>query len=276
MRTRNYLLVILWINIIVSLVAQNGAPQIVSVDQLSIVGSDIYDFIIINNAAYLRIGQPDQVAKVNLITKQTEWSVNMNSSYNTLDELVKTPDNNLCYADGGLIVKLSAQRDTLWVRDLSNYGNFSLSASSAEFLTCYSTSSHLVLLDYTSGQIINHWSIITGGVSSAGYHNAYAAADFTFYLFDDMPMGIEWNTGIKLTKVKIINGMAQTLWFLQVDDLAGIHGLADGNNIYFTTRQIEPWNNGLIYEVADQGTNYLVESIVDIAGPDSVGYAAPA
>ena len=275
-RTRNYLLVILWITIIVSLVAQNVTPQIVSIDQLSIVGSDVYDFIIINNAAYLRIGgQPNQVAKINLITKQTEWSVNMNSPYNTGDELVKTPDDNLCYVDGGLIVKLSTQRDTLWVCDLSNYGNFSLSASSSEFLTCYSISSHLVLLDYTSGQIINHWQIITGGASGCGYHNAYAAADSTFYLFDNMPMGLEWNTGIKLTKVKIINGMAETIWFLQVDDLSNINGLADGNNIYFTARQVRPWNNGLIYEVADQGTNYLVESIVDIAGPDSTGFTGP-
>lgn len=252
--------------------AQTGAPQIISVDQLDIIGSDIYDFIIINDSAYFRIGYPNQIIKVSLDTKQIEWTKTMSSFFNVNDELVKTPDNNLCYADGGMIVKLSTQGDTLWTRNLSDYGNFSLSASSPDFLTCYSTSSHLVLLEYATGQIINHWPIITGGLASCGYHNAYAASDSTFYLFNDMPMGLLYNTGVKLTKLKIINGLAETVWFLQIDDLSNINGLADGNIIYFSTRQVDPWNNGLVYRVLDQGTSYTVESITDIAGPDSVGF----
>lgn len=251
--------------------AQTGAPQIIGVDQLDIIGSDIYDFIIINDSAYFRVGYPNQVIKVSLDTKQVEWSIAMISSLNVKDELVKTPDNNLCYADGGMIIKLSAQGDTLWTRNLSDYGNFSLSASSPDFLTCYSTSSHLVLLDYTTGQIINHWPVITGGLTSSGSHNAYAAADSTFYLFDNMPMGLLYNTGVKLTKLKIINGLAETIWFLQIDDMSDINGLADGNIIYFSARQMDPWNNGLVYRVIDQGTSYTIESITDIAGPDSVG-----
>ena len=266
------LLVIILVAVVMAW-AQNGVPQLNRVDQLNIVGSDIYDFIIINNdSAYFRVGYPDQVIKVSLATKQTEWIINMNSSFNVLDALVKTPDNNLCYADGGMIVKLSTQGDTLWTRNLSDYGNFSLSASSPDFLTCYSTSSHLVLLEYTTGQIINHWPIITGGLASCGYHNTYAASDSTFYLFNEMPMGVLYNTGVKLTKLKIINGLAETVWFLQIDDLLNINGLADGNIIYFSTRQVDPWTNSLVYRVIDQGASYTVESITDIAGPDSVGF----
>ena len=108
-RTRNYLLVIFWIAIIVSLAAQNGVPQVISVDQLAINGSDVYCFIIINDSAFLRIRYPNQVAKINLITKQTEWSISMSTSFSVNDQLVKTPDNSICYADGGQIVKLSAQ-----------------------------------------------------------------------------------------------------------------------------------------------------------------------
>jgi hypothetical protein len=276
-RTRNYLLVIFWIAIIVSLAAQNGVPQVISVDQLAINGSDVYCFIIINDSAFLRIRYPNQVAKINLITKQTEWSISMSTSFSVNDQLVKTPDNSICYADGGQIVKLSAQGDTLWVHDLSAYGYFSLSASSPDFLTCYSTSSHLVLLDYISGQMIDHWSIITGGVTSCGYHNAYASIGSTFYLFDDMPMGVLYTTGVKLTKVKIINGIAETIWFSQVDDLTDIHGIGlVNNNIYFTARQIDPWTNSLVYRIVDQGIDYTTESITDIAGPDSVGVVGKA
>ena len=274
MRTRNLFVAIFWIAIVVSLGAQNGVPQVISVDQLAIDGSDIYCFTTIgSSAAFLRVGYPNQVVKIDLTTKQIEWAISMTTSFNMNSQLVKTPEDNLCYADGGQIVKLSTQGDTLWVRDLSDYGYFSLSASSSEFLTCYSTSSHLVLLDYNSGQIIGHWSIITGGVASCGYHNAYASVDSTFYLFDDMPMGVLYNTGVKLTKVKIINGIAETIWFLQVDDLFNVKGLADGNNVYVTTRQVDPWNNGLLYQVVDQGANYSVESITDIEGPNSVGFA---
>jgi len=274
MRTRNLFVVIFWITIVVSLVAQNGVPQVISVDQLAIDGSDIYCFTTIGgSAAFLRVGYPNQVVKINLTTKQIEWAISMTSFFNMNSQLVKTPEDNICYADGGQIVKLSTQGDTLWVRDLSDYGYFSLSASSSEFLTCYSTSSHLVLLDYNSGQIIGHWSIITGGVASCGYHNAYASVDSTFYLFDNMPMGVLYNTGIKLTKVKIINGIAETIWFLQVDDLLNVNGLADGNNLYVTSRQVDPWNNGLLHQVVDQGASYSVTSIIDITGPNSVGFA---
>lgn len=251
--------------------AQTGVPQVISVDQLTIDGTDIYDFIIINDSAYFRVGYPNQVIKINLETQQIEWTRTMNSSFNVKDELAKTPDNNLCYADGGTIVKLSTQGDTLWIRDLSVYGNFSLSASSPNFLTCYSTSSHLVLIDYADGQMIDCWSIVTDGSASSGSHNAYAAADSTFYLFDKISMGLLYNTGVKLTKVKIIDNTPETIWFLQVNDLSDINGLADGNIIYFSARQVDPWNNGLVYQVIDQGNSYIIESITDIAGPDSVG-----
>ena len=155
MRTRNLFVAIFWIAIVVSLGAQNGVPQVISVDQLAIDGSDIYCFTTIgSSAAFLRVGYPNQVVKIDLTTKQIEWAISMTTSFNMNSQLVKTPEDNICYADGGQIVKLSTQGDTLWVRDLSDYGYFSLSASSSEFLTCYSTSSHLVLLDYNSGQII--------------------------------------------------------------------------------------------------------------------------
>jgi len=72
MRTHKYLLmVVLWITIVVSLVAQNGSPHIIGINQLAITGSDIYCFIIINESAFLRIGYPNQIVKINLITKQT-------------------------------------------------------------------------------------------------------------------------------------------------------------------------------------------------------------
>jgi hypothetical protein len=132
-------------------------------------------------------------------------------------------------------------------------------------------SSNLVLLDYTTGQIINQWSITTGGLASCAYHNVHAAADSTFYLFDNMPMGILYNTGIKITKIKVINGMAEIIWFLRVDDLSDIHGIVDDNIVYAIVRQIDPWVNSLVYQVIDQGDNYTITSITDIAGPDSVG-----
>ena len=270
MRTHKYLLmVVLWITIVVSLVAQNGSPHIIGINQLAITGSDIYCFIIINESAFLRIGYPNQIVKINLITKQTDWAINMNSNSNSRNQLVKTLDNNICYADGGLIVKISTDGDILWTQNLT--GIFSLSAKSPDFLTCYSMSSNLVLLDYTTGQIINQWSITTGGLASCAYHNVHAATDSTFYLFDDMPMGILYNTGIKITKIKVINGMAEIIWFLRVDDLSDIHGIVDDNIVYAIVRQIDPWVNSLVYQVIDQGDNYTITSITDIAGPDSVG-----
>ncbi|HOC95940.1 MAG TPA: FlgD immunoglobulin-like domain containing protein [Candidatus Cloacimonadota bacterium] len=272
MRTHKYLLmVVLWITIVVSLVAQNGSPHIIGINQLAITGSDIYCFIIINESAFLRIGYPNQIVKINLITKQTDWTINTNLPCNMDNQLIKTPDNNICYADGGLIVKMSTDSDTLWTQNLTNHGNFALSASSPDFLACYSASSNLVLLDYDTGQIIDQWSIITGGLVSCAYHNVHAAADSTFYLFDNMPMGVLYNTGIKITKIKIINGIAEIIWFLRIDDLATIQGIVDDNIIYAITRQIDPWNNSLIYRIIDQGDSYTLASIIDIAGPDSVG-----
>lgn len=272
MRTHKYLLmVVLWITIVVSLVAQNGSPHIIGINQLAITGSDIYCFIIINESAFLRISYPNQIVKINLITKQTDWTINTNLPCNMDNQLIKTPDNNICYADGGLIVKMSTDSDTLWTQNLTNHGNFALSASSPDFLACYSASSNLVLLDYDTGQIIDQWSIITGGLVSCAYHNVHAAADSTFYLFDNMPMGVLYNTGIKITKIKIINGIAEIIWFLRIDDLATIQGIVDDNIIYAITRQIDPWNNSLIYRIIDQGDSYTLASIIDIAGPDSVG-----
>lgn len=272
MRTHKYLLmVVLWITIVVSLVAQNGSPHIIGINQLAITGSDIYCFIIINESAFLRIDYPNQIVKINLITKQTDWTINTNLPCNMDNQLIKTPDNNICYADGGLIVKMSTDSDTLWTQNLTNHGNFALSASSPDFLACYSASSNLVLLDYDTGQIIDQWSIITGGLVSCAYHNVHAAADSTFYLFDNMPMGVLYNTGIKITKIKIINGIAEIIWFLRIDDLATIQGIVDDNIIYAITRQIDPWNNSLIYRIIDQGDSYTLASIIDIAGPDSVG-----
>jgi hypothetical protein len=264
-------MVVLWITIVVSLVAQNGSPHIIGINQLAITGSDIYCFIIINESAFLRIGYPNQIVKINLITKQTDWTINTNLPCNMDNQLIKTPDNNICYADGGLIVKMSTDSDTLWTQNLTNHGNFALSASSPDFLACYSASSNLVLLDYDTGQIIDQWSIITGGLVSCAYHNVHAAADSTFYLFDNMPMGVLYNTGIKITKIKIINGIAEIIWFLRIDDLATIQGIVDDNIIYAITRQIDPWNNSLIYRIIDQGDSYTLASIIDIAGPDSVG-----
>lgn len=272
MRTHKYLLmVVLWITIVVSLVAQNGSPHIIGINQLAITGSDIYGFAIINESAFLRISYPNQIVKINLITKQTDWTINTNLPCNMDNQLIKTPDNNICYADGGLIVKMSTDSDTLWTQNLTNHGNFALSASSPDFLACYSASSNLVLLDYDTGQIIDQWSIITGGLVSCAYHNVHAAADSTFYLFDNMPMGVLYNTGIKITKIKIINGIAEIIWFLRIDDLATIQGIVDDNIIYAITRQIDPWNNSLIYRIIDQGDSYTLASIIDIAGPDSVG-----
>ena len=272
MRTHKYLLmVVLWITIVVSLVAQNGSPHIIGINQLAITGSDIYGFAIINESAFLRISYPNQIVKINLITKQTDWTINTNLPCNMDNQLIKTPDNNICYADGGLIVKMSTDSDTLWTQNLTNHGNFALSASSPDFLACYSASSNLVLLDYDTGQIINQWSITTGGLASCGYHNVHAATDSTFYLFDNMPMGVLYNTGIKITKIKIINGIAEIIWFLRIDDLATIQGIVDDNIIYAITRQIDPWNNSLIYRIIDQGDSYTLASIIDIAGPDSVG-----
>ncbi len=271
MRTKTCLLVvILWITV-VSLVAQNGSPHMISISQLVVTGSDIYGFAIINESAFLRISYPNQIVKINLITKQTDWTINTNLPCNMDNQLIKTPDNNICYADGGLIVKMSTDSDTLWTQNLTNHGNFALSASSPDFLACYSASSNLVLLDYDTGQIIDQWSIITGGLVSCAYHNVHAAADSTFYLFDNMPMGVLYNTGIKITKIKIINGIAEIIWFLRIDDLATIQGIVDDNIIYAITRQIDPWNNSLIYRIIDQGDSYTLASIIDIAGPDSVG-----
>jgi hypothetical protein len=264
-------MVVLWITIVVSLVAQNGSPHIIGINQLAITGSDIYGFAIINESAFLRISYPNQIVKINLITKQTDWTINTNLPCNMDNQLIKTPDNNICYADGGLIVKMSTDSDTLWTQNLTNHGNFALSASSPDFLACYSASSNLVLLDYDTGQIIDQWSIITGGLVSCAYHNVHAAADSTFYLFDNMPMGVLYNTGIKITKIKIINGIAEIIWFLRIDDLATIQGIVDDNIIYAITRQIDPWNNSLIYRIIDQGDSYTLASIIDIAGPDSVG-----
>ena len=271
MRTKTCLLVvILWITV-VSLVAQNGSPHMISISQLVVTGSDIDGFAIINESAFLRISYPNQIVKINLITKQTDWTINTNLPCNMDNQLIKTPDNNICYADGGLIVKMSTDSDTLWTQNLTNHGNFALSASSPDFLACYSASSNLVLLDYDTGQIIDQWSIITGGLVSCAYHNVHAAADSTFYLFDNMPMGVLYNTGIKITKIKIINGIAEIIWFLRIDDLATIQGIVDDNIIYAITRQIDPWNNSLIYRIIDQGDSYTLASIIDIAGPDSVG-----
>ncbi|HOF79517.1 MAG TPA: FlgD immunoglobulin-like domain containing protein [bacterium] len=243
----------------------------ISISQLVVTGSDIYGFAIINESAFLRISYPNQIVKINLITKQTDWTINTNLPCNMDNQLIKTPDNNICYADGGLIVKMSTDSDTLWTQNLTNHGNFALSASSPDFLACYSASSNLVLLDYDTGQIIDQWSIITGGLVSCAYHNVHAAADSTFYLFDNMPMGVLYNTGIKITKIKIINGIAEIIWFLRIDDLATIQGIVDDNIIYAITRQIDPWNNSLIYRIIDQGDSYTLASIIDIAGPDSVG-----
>jgi len=254
--------------------AQNGTPQVVGISQLQITGSGIRDFVIINGDGYIRTDFPNHLSKINLTTRQTQWVKNLTSDLGTSTGMVKTPDGNICYSDGANIMKLSTQGDTLWTRNLSIYGSsFSLSQNSQIFLTCYSMSSNLVLLDYSNGNLINYWAILTGGLTSSGNHNAHAGIDSTFYCFDTTPAGSLYNTEVKMSKIKIINNVAETVWCLQVDDLMEANGIVSNNIIYLHARQVNPWVNGLVYKLVDQGTDYQIESIIDVVGPDSVGFA---
>ncbi len=257
--------------------AQTGEPEIIDLNQLTFA-LESNQLVISNGYGYTRNTLPTaSLCQFDLTTRQSNWIRNINTIYNgtVMDGhgLALTPSGNICYPDGADIIVVSEQNEVLWSRSLSPYltGGIGFTITAAEqYLIAYSMGSDLILLDYTTGQVINYWHIPTSGLSSCGDHSVFAAADSVFYCVDGMPMGVVYNTGNKLTKVKIVNGVPQIIWEHETPDMSDSRVAIDGNTIFFQGRQVDPWCNSIIDVIIDDGESYHLNATIDVSGPDSV------
>ncbi len=257
--------------------AQNGEPEIIDSNQLTFALQS-NQLAVSNGYGYTRNTLPTaSLCQFDLTTRQSNWIRNINTIYNgtVMDGhgLAVTPSGNICYPDGADIIVVSEQNEVLWSRSLAPYltGGIGFTITAAEqYLIAYSMGSDLILLDYTTGQVINYWHIPTSGLSSCGDHSAFAATDSVFYCVDGMPMGVVYNTGNKLTKVKIVNGVPQIIWEHEIPDMSDSRVAIDGNTIFLQGRQVDPWCNSIIDVIIDDGESYHLNATINVSGPDSV------
>jgi len=230
MRTRNSLLVILWIAIVASLVAQNGAPQLIWSQVFNFSNEDLQTCynVVTNENDYFILSTDDytsggNLVQINKLTRQAGWQRHV--AYNSGirgSQLSLCYDGNPVFVDSAFVVTKAAAEtgETIWQRNLYS--------SPVQVWTLYSTTNNiicrgdrggLVVLD-NSGQIIGQLEIVVPYLTPMGNHNVVTGNQQELYLMDGCLDGSYYNAAVRITKILLdddFNGYQQS-WQIRCQD----------------------------------------------------------
>ena len=257
-RTRNYLLVIFWIAIVVSLAAQNGAPQQVwsQVFNLFNGGSQnnpnvavIEDNIFFTARSY----SYDQIklVQMNKNTQQIGWVRNLGFNSDVgfgQYQLAVSNDYNLAVVDSGFVIrKISAQTgQDIWMRNLPNspVQRWILLAVT-NYLICRGNRGSLVLLNWQTGSIISQMEIAVPYQTPMGMHRVSSQDGQSLYLADTCLDGEYWNISWRATKITIspdLNSYQQN-WQIMLADEVSAETTQSCDNVYIKSAYLDSLSN---------------------------------
>jgi hypothetical protein len=120
-----------------------------------------------------------------------------------------------------------------------------------------------------NGQISLQKQMPFEGLPSCSNHSAMAVSESEFILSDDTIYGINWNSGVMVSKVAIVNNVVNVIWQHSMPDLMICNlKLLSGNRFYVSAFEVEPCNNAKIFFFEDNGTSYAITDSVDLGGPN--------
>lgn len=258
-----------------TLLVAEGAPTISSITPVVLPGvQEIGSITSTNDDVYVRSlytsTGPNKVGKI--LDGRSTWTRDiLHIGGATYGHGLVANNGNLYFTDGNMVISTTNQGDSLWCIDLSPYksGGLGFNLTPAQqHLIAYSMAGDLIIISYENGQIINNWHVEINGLTSCANHTAAAAPDSVFYLADTMPMGVNFNTGIKLTKIQIVSNVPEVVWTYEVPDLASAKMTVSSSGlIYLGGLETEPnWNNTLIFAIRDNGNNCTLEHTIDCGG----------
>ncbi|HQB51167.1 MAG TPA: FlgD immunoglobulin-like domain containing protein [bacterium] len=262
------LFMLLLILVISALWSQNGTPTM-PMTQISVPGNRVMDFVIIGNYGY--IANDSFLNKYDLASKEIIWSQPFPDCYSNINGqgMFKTADNYLVFTYDGIVTKMSAEDDTLWQIVLP--GKVALSYDQTRNrIVCYSQDGLLTVLNLSNGQTLLQKQMPFEGLPSCSNHSVIAVSESEFILSDDTIYGINWNSGVMVSKVSIVNNVVNVIWQHSMPDLITCNIKSLGNNrFYVSVREITIANNAKIFFFEDNGSTYTITDSIDAGGPNS-------
>lgn len=254
MRTRNSLLVILWIAIVASLVAQNGAPQLIWSQVFNFSNEDLQTCknLVANETDYFVLSTNSHMSgslvQINKLTRQAGWQRHV--SYNAgirPNQLSLCSDGNLVFVDSAFVVTKAASEtgETMWQRSL--YGSpmqVWLIFTTANNIICRGDRGGLVVLN-NSGQIIGQLEVTVPYLTPMGNHNVVAGNQQELYLMDGCLDGGYWNAAVRITKILLDENFNsyQQIWQIRCQDEVFPKVSFNNDWVYFKSTVLDTLGN---------------------------------
>ncbi len=260
------LLIVLVLMIISTVWCQNGTPTVLSAP-ISVPGNNVNDFVAINDYCY--IANDQFLTKYELSSRNILWSKPFPNFYgNGNGQGMFKTGNNLVYTYDGIVTKMTVEDDTLWQVTLPGRVALSLD-STRNRVVCYSWTGLLTVLNLDNGQTLLQQQMPFEGLKNTAYHSAIAVSDNEFITADNTIYGVNYNSATLVSKIIIVNGVANVIWQHPMPDLTtcNIKSLS-GNCFYLSLGDIGGASNARIFFFEDLGSNFAITGSVDMGGPD--------